>query len=179
MPEKCDPGDPARCQAHDGQTGQCENRALPGCRHCELHDGKRELAVSRNRSLQLRDAKFAELCSAQSTPEALKSLREEIAIVSGLFKERVNSCTNKEERDANAPRIMALAAQAASLKQADLKMQIQFGELLARATTIDLGMRVADILEEEIAHVPGFEEIVDRIVQRIAKEIISTLNKEK
>jgi len=178
MPEKCDPSDPARCQAHDGQTGQCEYRALTGCRHCELHDGKRELAVARNRTLQLRDAKFSELCNAQSTPDALKTLREEIGIVGGLLKERVNSCENQEDRDAHAHRLMQLADQSARLKQAHQKMEVQFGQLLAKQTTWDLGMRVADILSEEIAHVPNFEQIVDRVVKRISNDIIEAMNKE-
>lgn len=175
MPTKCDPDDPARCQASGGQ-GQCEYKALPGCRHCEKHNGKAELQVAEHQSFRL-NKEVAERVHALSTPAFVKSLDIEIGTINQLYEELYNSCKSPQDRSAAQSRLMGLAKLSAELKRDNLKMKKEYDELLARQTVLHLAQCVADVCTEVLKDVPNFEELIDQIIEGMSKVIQEELSK--
>ena len=168
-----DPADPLRCKG-SAADGQCQNQAEPGSDFCKAHRGKDSGAAKR--MYLLHKAQWNHRLAELSEHDNLKSLREEIAIVRMLLQERLNLIRNEGDLLSNFGPVQQATLTIERLTKTLFQMEQGLGSLLSKTTVMKLGQSISSIIVEELRDVPGYEQIVDRINDRIATAIMGAQN---
>lgn len=160
---------PNRCQANT-PYGQCSHDAVEGQSRCPYH--LRDADYENRQALKayiLSNHEIAHAAGRHSTAEQLKSLREEIALCRALVERRLNMI-----EDGNAADFLAACGQVNTmlltiekLVSSCHRLETSLGTLLSKAAVLDLAQEVVGILTEELEGIDNFEEVVDRISERI------------
>ena len=151
-------------------NGQCTKDAQPGSTFCSRHGSHKDLATEQDtRMYQLLKAQDRSRLAALNEHDEIRTLRNEIAIARMLIEERLNLTQNDSDRMTNCGALNSLLLTVERLVQSAHKLETNLGSLLSKPTPLALGNEIVAIIIDELKGVPGYEDIVDRISDRIIK----------
>lgn len=178
MDRVTDPADPSRCQ-QSNREAQCTYRAEPGDSYCARHLGKNREEPQNREMYMLTNARLRSRKSAFHEHDEIKSLREEIALSRAMIEERLRLVTNDAEMLAAMNPVHQYLLTVERLVKSAHLLEQNLGTLLAKPTLLKIGQEICQIVVEELRGVEGYEEIVDRITDRIIGTIATANNAEK
>jgi hypothetical protein len=161
----------ARCE-FTHPTGQCAEEALEGCRYCSLHthiDPERH----QKRLYNLLKYKYRTRYEQIGEHEALRSLRDEVAISKMMLEETLNSIQNDSEFMASRAELAQQLATVEKLVASMLKMEVSLGTLISKPTLVKIAGEIVQILLKKLKDIPDHEMLIDDI----SAEIIQTIGK--
>jgi hypothetical protein len=162
-----EPDRPNRCQGITS-NGQCSQNAQPGGNFCYAHNGGHDrVAEQDQRMYQLLKAKDRSRLAALSEHNDVKSLRDEIAIARMLIEERFNLIQNDSDMLTACGALNSLLLTVERLVSSAHKLEQNLGSLLAKPTLLALGNELVSIVIDELHGIPNYEEVVDRISERV------------
>lgn len=170
---RTDPNDPNRCEATI-QTGQCPHQAIDGENLCAYHLKDRDVEDKMSlRSYRLTDTALAESAGRHNQVEELKSLREEIAICRSLVERRLNMIESNADLLSAVGQVNSLFLTLEKLISSCHRLETSLGTLLSRAALLELAKNIVGIIMDELEGIDNYEEIVDKISERILGQIAS------
>ncbi len=170
---RTDPNDPHRCEATT-QAGQCAHQAIDGQNLCAYHLKDRDVEDKMSlRSYRLTDSGLAESAGRHSQVEDLKSLREEIAICRSLVERRLNTIESNADLLSAVGQVNSLFLTLEKLISSCHRLETSLGTLLSRASLLELAKGIVGIIMDELEGIDNYEEIVDKISERILGQIAS------
>jgi len=165
------PNSPTRCQGTTSR-GQCRREAVEGKSYCPYHlkdkDIEDKMAL---RTYILTDPAISGSAGRHSQVEELKSLREEIALARAMIERRLNLIESNADFLNACGTVNTYLLTLERLITSCHRLEVNLGNLLSKAAILDLAKEIVGILMSELEHVDGFEEIVDRISERIIAAI--------
>jgi hypothetical protein len=93
-----------------------------------------------------------------------------------FLEERVNLIRTEGDLLSNFGAVQQATLTIERLTKTLHQMEQSLGSLLSKTTVMKLGQSISSIIVEELRNVPGYEQIVDRINDRIAAAIVSAQN---
>lgn len=173
MERVSDPADPRRCVGQT-QSGQCRNFAEQGDDRCRAHAGVEN--PGEKRMYLLHKAQHQKRLTELSSSSQLTSLREEIGILRMLIEERLNLVkTDNDLLSAFGPLQQSFVTVERLVKTLH-SMEQDLGLLLNKSAVVKLGQSLSQIIVEELRDVPGYEQLVDRINERMLVAIAELQN---
>lgn len=145
------------CLAHGGRMPDDENE-------------RREYLLSQVKE-RFRLAKVAGL-------DQIKSLADEIAIVSDLAKRIYESIKTEADLLKNSGQLNTLLLTAERLKKSNIQFEQAGDALLGKDAIIALGQEICSVIIDELADIENYERIVDRVSDRISEVIVTAQNVE-
>jgi len=100
-------------------------------------------------------------------PEGFKSLRDEVVIATGMLERRLNLASTDAEFISMFPQIERFLHRISDLKKSNLFLEQKSGSMLSRAAAFRLMQETMKVVAEELEGIPGYEEIMDRIIDRL------------
>lgn len=179
MARVSDPADPRRCKRSFPHE-QCWNRAEHGSEFCAAHGGRSTAEAENRRMYFLAEAQNRSRLAHFAEHDDIKSLREEIALTRMLIERRWNLIKNGSDSDLlqhSAP-INNLLLTVERLVKSCHAIEQDLGNLLARDAVLRLGQLMCQIVIEELDGIEGYEEIIDRITERLVTTISGARNEQ-
>ena len=161
----------ARCE-FTYSAGQCVEEAIDGCRYCSLHthiDPER----AQKRLYNLLKFKYRTRYEEIGEHDALRSLRDEVAIAKMMLEESFNSIQNDSEFLASRADIAHQLATIEKLTASMLKMETSLGTLISKPTLLKLTSDIVKILLDKLRDIPNHEMLIDEISAEILKSVSS------
>jgi hypothetical protein len=180
MQRVTDLADPRRCKGNS-LDGQCQNLAEEGADYCRVHGGSGSLVqapVRRLKQYLLSTAQDCARLARLSESDGLKTLREEVTVALGLLERRLGLAKTDAEFISAFPQIERLLKRIAELKKDSFSLEQKSGAMLSRDQAFGLFQEIVGIVVEELEGVPGYEQIMDRIIARIGPAIQHAGNSE-
>jgi hypothetical protein len=176
---KIDPADPNRCQ-YVTSKGQCIHLAVERSRYCEVHEfsGKEKIRKERLRHYLLANPDLAARYNRHSAIEEVKNLRDEIALARAMIGKRLDAVENNSDFLAACGTVNSYLKTVEKLVSSCHKMEISLNTLLSKASIFTLGQEIVSILVDELSQIDNYEEIVDKISERIIATIAHQKNEE-
>lgn len=162
--------DPERCQAVT-PLGQCINKASEGNKFCPKHKPQRKEINMPLRNYRLAKAEMKEGAERHASSTELKSLREEIALIRTMAERRLNMIDSNADFMTACGQVNTLFLTLEKLINTCHRMEVNVGELLSKAALVEVAKEIGAILNEELAGVDHYEEIIDRIMEKIVASI--------
>lgn len=173
-----EPNDPRRCQWSTSQ-GQCWNVVAEGSDYCREHYGKSNAEqVALDSYLLAKAEDRCRLASISNELEPVKELRDSIALLHMLIERRFNTIHNDMDLIQACPALNVMLQNMDRLVNSCHKLEKNLGQLLAKQALLALSKRIVEILIEELEEVPNYEEIIDRISEKMVVAIQKTDNRE-
>ncbi len=170
MQRVTDLADPNRCKG-SLPDGQCQNVAEEGADYCRVHGGVDHAPARRLKQYLLTrtqdDARLARLLDN----DGLKTLREEVVLALEQLKRRLNLAESDAEFLAAYPEVEKSLKTLADLKKANFFLEQKSGAMLSRDQAFGLFQEIISIVVDELADVPDYTEIMDRIITRVGPAI--------
>jgi hypothetical protein len=168
-----DPADPDRCKAA-APDGQCQNVVEHGSEYCRKHGGKDHLPAEQKRGFLLAQAHDrARLVSISDDLEPVKELRDAIALQHMMIEKRYNLIRDDGDMIQSCGPINQMLQTMERLVNSCHRIETNLGELLARNAVLTLAKEMVEIVIDELQGIEDYEEIIDRITERL----ISTIGK--
>lgn len=167
------PDDPNRCQ-HVNSLGQCRRLAAEGATKCPEHLNS---AAQKLRSYLITTTYLSDAPDRHVASEELKSLREEIALTRSLVEKRLNMIQNDAEFLAAMPAVQSAMGTIEKLVVSCHNMEVKLDNLLGKSALMNVANQIIEIISKELELVPGRNEIVDRIADKIV-EVVSEASNE-
>jgi len=165
-----DLADPRRCKGRS-LDGQCQNLAEEGADYCRVHGGESQAPARRLKQYLLTTAQDCARLARISESDGLKTLREEVTVALGLLERRLSLAKTDAEFVAAFPQIEKFLGRIADLKKDSFALEQKSGAMLSRDQAFGLFKEIVGIVVEELEGVPGYEQIMDRIIARIGPAI--------
>lgn len=167
-----------QCTHTSPRYGQCPEAAMEGRDYCPVHA---HLAADHDSKTQyqLLKYKYRERASQLAGHTKSKHLQDEIAIAEMMLENRINSIQTQADEMAAAGFISQQLALIEKLKTASQKLELSSGSLLTKATLLTVANEIVKVLLEELADVPNFERIIDRVSDKIASIVETAQNTEQ
>lgn len=175
-PEYVDePDDERRCQAVIAGK-QCGRVSMEATDRCERHGGNtdfnRQMYIINNQEAKDR---FIRLNSHSE----LGSLRNEIAMARSLLEERFNAIgTNSAQLALNIGPLNQLLLTIERLVKSAHTLEFNLGEVVGKSALLSLAKTTSDVLLDELQGIDGYEEIIDRVGNRMFDAIMKLNNEE-
>ena len=173
---KCaNPADPHRCQATIAKSGQCLNMAAKDeqgrySKYCLAHGGNVDLETQRNESMRnYRLNKFKARIYEKADAPAIKSLRDEIAILRVILEERLNRCTDGMDLIMQSGPISDLVGKIERVVVSCHKLDGSMGQLLDKSAILQFAGEIIDIIGEVVTDSALLEEIGNRIMVAVGR----------
>lgn len=160
----------ALCE-YTNSSGPCCENALEGSKFCATHD--RNFQKTIKRQYMLTKAKYRQRYSEFAESPEIRTLRDEIAVLRMVMEERLNMIQNESDMLAACGQIAAMAVTIEKLVKSCHALESRLGTLLSKSTLLGVANDIVKILLEELAGIDNYEDIVDRISERILKVITS------
>lgn len=157
-----------RCE-HTSKTGQCYHNAVEGSKYCAEHSVDPQAGLKRQ--YMLNKAKYRQRYSEFAESDDIRTLKDEIAILRMVMEERLNMVTNDSEMLASCGQIASLAITIERLVKSCHTLESRLGSLLAKPTLLGIANDIVQILLQELAYLPDYETLVDKISERILKVV--------
>jgi hypothetical protein len=170
MQRVTDLADPRRCKGAS-LDGQCQNVAEEGSDYCRVHGGESQAPARRLKQYLLTRVQDHSRLAQLDDPEGLKSLRDEVVIATGMLERRLNLASTDAEFISMFPQIERFLHRISDLKKSNLFLEQKSGSMLSRAAAFRLMQEIMKIIAEELDGIEGYEEIMDRIIDRIGPTI--------
>ena len=165
-----DLADPRRCKGAS-VDGQCQNVAEEGSDYCRAHGGESLAPARRLKSYLLTTAQDCARLAHISENDGFKTLREEITVALKMLKRRLSLVKTDAEFIAAFPQVERFFKEIADLKKSNFYLEQKSGAMLSRDQAFGLFQEIVGIVIEELEGMPGYEEIMDRIIARIGPAI--------
>lgn len=182
IPMRCDPADPQRCQSVLAE-GQCPHLSIEGSDFCAVHAKvpKAEMHKQRLQHYLLSNPELQTRLNRQASVEEVRSLREEIHLARMMVETRLDLI---EDGDRGAmlaafSNVNTYLQTIEKLVSSCHRMEVSLGNLLSKASIFSLGQEIVNIMVDELEGIDDYEEIVDRISERVVVAIAGQQNKEK
>lgn len=175
MERVTDLADPNRCKVTVNGNNQCFHVAVPGENYCELHSHKPAGAAERD-IYYLTKARHRHRLTQLRDHEEIKSLREEIALTRILIEERWNQATSDADLLLACPMLNQLLLTLERLIKSSHQIEQNLGTLLSKSAVVTLGQSLVQLLIEELKQVPNYEEVIDRITDKLFNTIDKTVS---
>lgn len=172
-----EPDDPRRCKGAS-KDGQCQNIAEEGYKYCLAHGGRISGDEHDQREYLLAQVKERFRLASVAGPEQLKSLRDEIAIVRELASRMLDRIQTNQELVQSCGMLNTLCLTLERLKKSNIQFEQSGGALLSKEAILKLGQEICTIIVQELAEVPNYEQIVDRVSDQISEVILEAQNVE-
>jgi len=157
-----------RCE-HTSDTRQCGEQALEGTTRCAKHSKDPQTGL--RRQYMLNQARYRQRYGDFADSNELRSLRDEVSIMRMVMEERLNMVTNNSEMLASCGQIASLAVVIERLVKSCHQLESRLGTLLSKPTLLSIANEIVQILLQELVDVPGYEDLVDKISERIIQII--------
>lgn len=177
MQRVTDLADPRRCKGRS-LDGQCQNVAEEGADYCRVHGGVSQAPARRLKQYLLTTARDCARLAHISENDGLKTLREEVAVALGMLERRLSLAKTDAEFISAFPQIERFLKRIADLKKSSFFLEQKSGAMLSRDQAFGLFQEIVGIVVEELEGVPGYEQIMDRIIARIGPAIQHAGNSE-
>ena len=166
MERVIDLADPRRCKGRS-LDGQCQNVAEEGTDYCRVHGGKSQVPVRRLKQYLLTTAEDCARLARISESDGLKTLREEVTVALGVLERRLRLAKTDAEFITAFPQIEKFLGRIAELKKDSFALEQKSGAMLSRDQAFGLFQEIVGIVVEELDGIPGYTEIMDRIIARL------------
>jgi hypothetical protein len=127
----------------------------------------------------LTNPEISESAGRHNQAEELKSLREEIAICRSLVERRLNMIESNADLLAAVGQVNSLFLTLEKLISSCHRLETSLGTLLSRASLLDLARGIVGIIMDELEGIDDYEEIIDRISEKIIAQVASHDSSEK
>lgn len=97
----------------------------------------------------------------------IKDLREEVSLTRALIETRLNLASNEAEFIASMGILHQYLTTVDKLVASSHRMDTNLGNVLSKASVLNLAQDLVKIIAEELNGVPGRDDIVDRVAHRI------------
>ena len=161
-----DPADPRRCK-YSYPHEQCRRVAEPGAQFCRVHGGKSTELADETRIYHLANVQDRARLAELSSNDRVKSLAEEVSMSRMLFEKVWNSAQSETEMLGRCSVLNTLLLTCERLTKSYYALEKDLGELLPKDEVLRYAQSLCEIVIEEIEGVEGYEDIIDRIVDRI------------
>jgi flagellar motility protein MotE (MotC chaperone) len=158
--------DPNRCKASAGAT-QCLNKAAEGSDYCIAHKGIDRSEANNKRAYLLAEATDRAKLARFAESESIKSLRDEIALARLMVERHWNMIKNDNDFTNRAPSINSLLLTIERLIKSSHSIEQSLKSLLGREHVIAFAQLLVQAVMDELATVPGYEKIMDRVIAKI------------
>ena len=172
-----DLADPRRCKGRS-LDGQCQNVTEEGSDFCRVHGGVIQAPARRLKQYLLTRPQDCERLAQLDDPEGQKSLRDEVLIATGVLERRLNLARSDAEFIAVFPQIEKFLGRIADLKKSNFFLEQKSGAMLSRPAAFRLVQETMRIVAEELEGIKGYEEIMDRIINRLGPVVQNAGNSE-
>lgn len=166
MQRVTDLADPHRCKGRS-LDGQCQNVAEEGADYCRVHGGESQAPARRLKQYLLTRPQDHERLAQIDDPEGHKSLRDEVIIATGMLERRLNLVRSDAEFITMFPQVEKFLGRIADLKKSNFSLEQKSGAMLSRPAAFRLVQETLRIVAEELEGIQGYEEIMDRIIDRL------------
>ena len=170
MQRVTDLADPRRCKGRS-LDGQCQNVVEEGSDYCRVHGGESLAPARRLKQYLLTTAQDCARLARISENDGLKTLREEVTVALALLERRLSLAKTDAEFISAFPQIERFLQRIADLKKDNLSLETKSGAMLSRDQAFGLFQEIIGIVIEELDGIPGYTEIMDRIIARIGPAI--------
>ena len=178
---KCDPADPQRCQSVLAE-GQCPHLSIEGSDFCAVHAkvSKADVHKQRVQHYLLSNPELQTRLNRQASVEEVRSLREEIHLARVMVETRLDLIEDGDRGGMLAAfsNVNTYLQTIEKLVSSCHRMEVSLGTLLSKASIFALGQEIVSILADELQGIEGYEEIVDRISERVVVAIAGQENKD-
>ncbi len=157
-----------RCE-HTSKSGQCNHLAVEGSKFCAEHS--RDPQAGPKRQYMLNKAIYQQRYSNFAESDDIRTLKDEIAILRMVMQERLNMIGSDSEMLASCGQIASLAVTIERLVKSCHTLESNLGSLIAKPTLLGIANNIVQILLQELADVPGYEILVDKISERILQVV--------
>lgn len=179
---RCDDDDPARCHGIT-KNGQCTKLSMDGSDFCRGHAHKSCANIERDRLRHylLSNPILQEKMDRQFGIEEVRSLREEIHLARVMVETRLDMIEPDDKGDMLSAfsSINTYLQTIEKLTSSAHKMEISLSHLLTKSSVFSLGQDMVAILADELQGIDNYEEIIDKISERLVVAIANTQNEEK
>ena len=169
-----DPADPRRCKFSYPHE-QCWREAEHGCEFCLAHGGKSTEEAESKRLMLLADVSNRRRLSELTGHDGVKSLREAVALTYMLIERQIN---NDPALLSCCGSVNSLLLTLARLTKECLALELSTGELLSKEVAYRLVQSMCEVVIEELRGIDGYEEIIDRIADRLFPTVNAARNQE-
>lgn len=162
--------DPNRCQGIIGgsQAGQCNYKAVPGCKFCMMHGGSGQASDNKKGALKnYRIQQWGEQIGDKANSSDIKSLREEIGILRMLMETTLNHCKNANDLLIYSDKIGHLTEKIQKLVESCQKMEEKNNQLLDRKVVIVIADSIVTLIGEYVTDPDMLDEIGAKICNSI------------
>jgi len=172
-----DPADPRRCKFSYPHE-QCWREAEYGSEFCLAHGGKSTEQAENKRMYHLAEVDSRLRLAELSGHDDIKSLREEIGLVRILIEKQVNSAKGDIDLLSRCGSINNLILTLSRLTKDCQALEKDLGELLSKQAVFRLIQSMCEIVVEELQGIEGYEEVIDRISERLFSTVGEAQNVE-
>jgi len=166
-PVRTDAANPNRCQG-TSRHGQCPNLAEHGSNHCSACGGVSTKEQEDTRSYLLTQVEVKRrLAQLDTQLDPVRDLQRTISLVHLLIETHVNSAKSDVALMSACAPLEKLVQRMESLCKSVVTVQEKLNLLLPRSVVLSLGQSIVQIVIEELEGIEGYEQIVDRIINRI------------
>jgi len=163
--------DPRRCQ-HVFKTQQCWSEAVEGGKMCMRHGGNKEMERNARESLHnYRIGKFQAQLERHADSPAIKSLRDEIAILRMSLEERLMRCNDATDLILQSGPISDMVMKIDRVVNSCHKLESNMGQHLDRQSIIRFASKLINIIANELDD--------DETVANIAQQILEVADADK
>lgn len=145
------PDDPERCQVVIPAKGQCNWKAVPGSKYCPAHAGPHQKHHDEaDRLHNYRLARYQARVAKKAGCEAVKSLRDEVAILRMLTETILNACRTDSEIILQNGRLSDLITKIEKLVTSCDRLETKLAEVLDKDQLSKLMSQLGDILQRRV-----------------------------
>lgn len=119
-------------------------------------------------------ARFNEL----SAMDSIETVRQEVRLLRTLIEDRINLARNEAERITAFQVVHPAISTLNKLVDSLGKLERQTNEVLDKGAIDRMNDEIVTVLIEELCHVDGYTDIIDRVGSRIAGVIAGARNEE-
>lgn len=165
------PADPyKRCQ-RTGPFGQCPDEKVEGTDYCPAHGGRAAAAKATRRMYDLAQAELKGVYGQMADREDVLSLREEVALCRMAIQKITNLMSSDEKFESRVAMFNNLMLTAKALVGECLKVEKAANLTVDKKTLLAFAGDTIVICTEELADVPGRQEILERIAARLVNAV--------
>jgi hypothetical protein len=140
--------------------------------YCDYHLRDRDAEDTQSlRAYMLTDPVTAGAAGRHSQVEELKSLREEIALARAMIERRLNLVESDADFLQACGTVNTYLLTLERLISSCHKLEVNLGALLSKGAIVSLAQEMVGILMDELEHIDGYEQIVDRVSNRMVELI--------
>lgn len=168
-----DPADPRRCQHIIPTKGQCLLVKVEGTEYCVAHGGTLARKNHDNKVMRnYRIAQYQTRIDEKANGGAIKSLRDEIAILRMLIEERMNQCKDSHDLMLHSGPISDLIMRVDKVVNSCNRLEAQLGQMLDKTQALQWAAEVVEIIGRHVEDEEVMASISDEIfasLQRLAR----------